>query len=432
MSDKRQADLLALANLDGSGLQRPVHDVELRQSPKRILIYGINYAPEPIGVGRYSGELGSFLARQGHFVDVVTAIPHYPGWVARNEYRNIYSIDCSTGMRITRCPLFLRSEMRGLWRIIAPLSFAVTSAPIAVWRILTTRPDVVLCVEPTLFSSPIAILFSKIVGSRIVLHVQDLEIDAAFAVGHMKSSWLKKFVSVFERLLLPRFNHVVTISNRMREKLLSKGIASENMSVVRNWVDLDQIRPMDRRSFYRDDLGIGDDVFVVLYSGNIGKKQALHVLGKAARKLARNEGLAFVIAGDGPEKNELMSRYGDLENLYFLPVQPEESLCELLNLADVHVLPQDAEAADLVLPSKLGGMLASGKPCIVMASPETELYDFLDGSVILIPPGDTDALASALVSMRKTGADETRESRLRAVGKLRADDNLKLFSTLLF
>ncbi len=82
----------------------------------------------------------------------------------------------------------------------------------------------------------------------------------------------------------------------------------------------------------------------------------------AARLLKDRPDLYFVVAGDGPEKARLMRDYADLPNLRFLPLQPEERLCELLNLADLHVLPQSSGAADLVLPSKLGGMLASGKP----------------------------------------------------------------------
>lgn len=398
---------------------------------KSVVIYGINYAPEPIGVGRYTGELGAFLAGQGHSVSVVTAVPHYPGWSVRSGFRNFYKVGQFDGVSVVWCPLFLRSEMHGVWRVIAPLSFAITSALVASWKIFMVRPDVVLCVEPTLFSAPIAVLCAKLVGARIILHVQDIEVDAAFAVGHLKNKRLQKLVSIFERFILSQFSCVVTISYRMREKLLEKGVEDERLSVVRNWVDMDQIKPLDRRSSFRDELGIDDKVFVSLYSGNVGKKQALQVLADAVEKFDGDDRFVFVIVGDGPEKQKLMTKYGMLENLIFLPVQPEDRLCDLLNLADVHLLPQDAEAEDLVLPSKLGGMLASGKPCIVMANPGTELYEFLEDAAHLIPPGDVQALVSAVKVLAEGESDMTLENRLHAAQQLRADKNLRLFSSLL-
>jgi colanic acid biosynthesis glycosyl transferase WcaI len=139
---------------------------------KRVFIYGINYAPELTGVGRYTGAIGRYLADRGVAVDVVTAPPHYPGWAPRDGFCNRYSVERQSSQRITRCPLILRKKMLGIWRLIAPLSFAATSAPLALWRILTTRPQAVLCVEPTLASAPLALLAAKLVGARTFLHVQ--------------------------------------------------------------------------------------------------------------------------------------------------------------------------------------------------------------------------------------------------------------------
>lgn len=112
--------------------------------------------------------------------------------------------------------------------------------------------------------------------------------------------------------------------------------------------------------------------------------------------------ILFVVADDGPEKSRLVARYDHLRNVRFLPVQSAERLSELFNLADVHVLPQDCGVANLVLPSKLGGMLASGKDCIVMADPGAELYEFLKGSVTLLPPGDAQILADGILTTTRT------------------------------
>ncbi len=376
------------------GIEKP----EGAATPRiRILIHGMNFAPEPIGVGRYTGELATYLARQGEAVEVITSVPHYPGWQARPPYRSgRYRIEACDGIRVIRCPLLLDAHGQGVWRLITPLTFALAAAPVVVWRILRSRPDAVLCVQPTLLSAPAAILAARLAGATCILHVQDLEIDAAFSVGHLKGAWLRKAAVAVERFILRRFELIVTISERMRRRIAAKGVASDALIVLRNWVDLSRIKRKDGPNLFREMLGIAATDFVVLYAGQLGPKQALPVLLDAALRCGDRPDIRFVIAGDGPGKAKLVETYGRVANIHFLPLQPEEHLCELLNLADLHVLPQDRGAADLVLPSKLGGMLASGRPVLVTADAGTELHDLLDGLAIVVPAHDVQALADAI------------------------------------
>lgn len=380
------------------------HSVANDKSNRKIFIYGINYAPEIIGVGRFTGEIGTDLAEHGYDVSVVTAPPHYPGWrVAAPFHALRYAAETREGVKILRCPIVLRAEMRGIWRVVAPLSFAFTSAAAALWRIVKDRPGLVLCIEPTLFVAPVA-LFAKVFGARVILHVQDLEIDAAFAVGHLKGQGLQNLVAKAESWLLRQFTSVITISGQMRKRLIAKGVEASRIGIVRNWVDLAKIKPLDEANGFRRELNLSDKDFVVLYAGNIGAKQALEVVLEAARLLAGKPCLHFVFAGEGPEKQRLMRDYADLPNIHFLPLQPEARLCELLNLGDLHVLPQSRGAADLVLPSKLGGMLASGKPVLATADAGTELFEVLNGTAILVPAGDSGAVAAEIAQLIAQGA----------------------------
>jgi colanic acid biosynthesis glycosyl transferase WcaI len=200
--------------------------------------------------------------------------------------------------------------------------------------------------------------------------------------------------------------------------------------VVRNWVDLDAIRPMTGVNAYRTMLNLPNDAFVVLYAGAIGKKQVLHVVLDAAEKLADRPGIRFVIAGEGPELADIKSRYGGLPNVQFLPLQPADRLCELLNLADLHVLPQDRGVADLVLPSKLGGVLASGRRLVVMADPGTELHTFLGEVGILTEPGNAEALAGAIEEASR-GERNTYEAGRRLADRLDSRINLAEFEAAL-
>src|SRR5258707_1715720 len=103
----------------------------------KILMHGMNCEPDPLGTGRYPGELAAYLAAQGEAVEVITSVPHYPGWRVRSPYRSgRYVIEDRDGIRVIRCPLVLHPSGRGIWRLIAPLTFAITAAPVVIWRIL--------------------------------------------------------------------------------------------------------------------------------------------------------------------------------------------------------------------------------------------------------------------------------------------------------
>jgi len=402
-------------------------------SSAKILIHAINYAPELIGCGKYTAELARFLKDRGHVVEVVTAPPHYPGWYVRKPYRGYaFESEVLDGIRVTRCPMAMKADGGGLWRLLAPLSFALSAAPAVLWRILRFRPDVVMCVEPTLFSAPVALLAAKFIGARSLLQVQDLELDAAFSVGHVKGDALKKAAMFCERLLLKSFDRVVTISHKMRAGLVAKGLEVEHVEVLRNWVDMGVITPQPRfGNPFRAELAIKPETFVVLYAGHIGVKQALDMVLGAARRLKAREDICFVIAGAGPMKTPLQSASKDLANVKHLPLQPAERMNELLALADLHVLPQHKGAADLVLPSKLGGMLASGRAIIATAEPDTELHIMLEGVALLTPAGDEAALAEAIAQATALDFSERIEKGLRLAESMGAQRLLPLFEQAL-
>lgn len=385
------------------------------QYRSRVFIHCMNFIPECIGCGKYTGELALSLASNGHSVEVVTTPPHYPGWTVKLPYKALrYKRERVGGVDVWRCPILARGG-GGLWRAIAPLSFTIFAAPVAFARIILTRPDVVLCVEPTLLSAPAALLAARLVRARTVLHLQDLEIDAAFEVGHLKGRWLRRVSLAFERCVLRWFDLTVTISGKMREALLRKGLQADQVIVIRNWVDLDAVRSgASRRSdCLQAELGLDRTKYVILYAGHIGPKQALEVLLEAVRLCQQTQQLHFVVVGEGPRKADLIAHYGNLPNLTFLPLQPAEQFYQLLNLANLHILPSMKQVADLVLPSKLGPMLASGKPILAMAEPETELAEILGRSALLVRPGDSSALAVTIKNAASSDLGYLKSRQLR-------------------
>lgn len=365
----------------------------------KIVIHGINYSPELTGIGKYSGEMAEWLAYRGHKVRVVSAPPYYPQWqigegYSAYLYRKEKVIDFPDPI-VYRCPLWVPSKPSGLKRILHLISFAISSLPIMLLQVFR-QPDVVLVVEPSLFCSPAALLAARLARGKAILHVQDFELDAAFNMGLIRSQWLRRFVMSVEQWLMRRFDRVSTISGRMMQRLESKGVGEGKRMFFPNWVDTNLIYPMSSPSSFREELRIAKDEVVLLYSGNMGQKQGLELIIESARLLEPDIHVRFVMCGQGAAYESLRRMAEGLQNITWLPLQPLGRLNDLLNLADVHLLPQRADAADLVMPSKLTGMLASGRPVIATAVKGTEIWSVVEGRGINTPPGDVKEFLEAI------------------------------------
>jgi colanic acid biosynthesis glycosyl transferase WcaI len=369
----------------------------------RILIYSTNFAPEPTGIGKYSGEMAAWLAHHGHEVRVVAAPPYYPGWRTDPNYLwPPFRREQWHGVDVWRAPLWVPKSPRGFTRIMHLLSFAITSFPIMMWQVLW-RPDLVLTVAPAFVCAPAALLTARLVRAKSWLHLQDFEVDVAFGLGLLKGKLLQRIVLRMERWILQRFGTVSTISGRMVERLLSKGVVPERTRYFPNWVDISRIRHGVVKGRYRAELGIPSDAVVALFSGTLAGKQGLMVIPAAASLLRSREDTVFVVCGDGLMKTDLETAVAGLPNVRLLPLQPSERLSELLGMADIHLLPQSPDAADLVLPSKLSGMLASGRPVIATCRPGTELSEIVSRCGLVVAPQDSTALALAISRL----ADDT-------------------------
>jgi colanic acid biosynthesis glycosyl transferase WcaI len=390
----------------------------------RLLCYGINYSPELAGIGKYTGEMASWFAAAGHDVRVITAPPYYPAWKVGVGYRTWqYQREEVNRVQVLRCPLWVPQQPGGLKRLLHLASFALSSLPVllAQWP---WKPDVVWVVEPPLMCAPSAAAFASLCGAKSWLHIQDYEVDAAFDLGLIKGNTLRRWVQGAERWLMRRFDCVSTISGRMVERARTKGVDPSRVVHFPNWVDISGIAPLAAPSAYRAELGLAADAVVALYSGNMGNKQGLEILADVARLLQDDQRIQFVFGGNGSGRADLQARCDGLPNVRFLDLQPLERLNHWLGLADVHLLPQRADAADLVMPSKLTGMLASGRAVLATAMPETELGRVVAQDAacgLVVPPENASAMAEAL---RALAADPARRAELGANGRRYAEREL--------
>lgn len=363
----------------------------------RTLIVASNFAPELTGIGKYVGEMTEWMARAGIEVRVVAAPPYYPSWSVQPGYSaSRYSTENLAGAKVFRCPLWVPRRPRGITRILHLLSFALTSLPVVLWQAIAWRPQVVMVIEPPLACAPAAWLAARISGAHAWLHVQDLEVDAAFALGMLKQRTLRKVVLALERGLVRRFDRVTTISHRMLARLREKGVPEDRLGFLPNWVDTDLIKPLKGSSALRASLGVSADTPVLLYSGNMGEKQGLEIIIEVARAFERRENALFVLCGDGAARPRIERAAAGLSNVRFIPLQPIERLNELLNLADIHLLPQRQDAEGLVMPSKLSAIMASGRPVVASARGDSDVGRAAAAGGLVVPPGDARAFSDAI------------------------------------
>ena len=370
----------------------------------RILLYGINFAPEPVGIGKYSGELAIWLAQQGHQVKAITAQPYFPSWKLGNGnkvFKNNYSAEHLFGVEVRRCPLWVPRKPSGLTRLVHLASFALTSLPVLLAQ-RRWRPEVVITVAPAFFCAPGALLLQRLCGRGCQgwLHIQDFELDAAFELGMLKGKWLRGLAEGWERRTLGRFDRVSTISAAMLQRAQQKGVETRRTLMLPNWVDLEAIQPQGPAEAaanpYRQELGVPKGAVVLQYSGSMNKKQGLDLLVAVIKQLADRPNLLWLLAGEGPTKAALAEATAGLAQVRLLPLQPVERLNDWLNLADVHLLPQKAGAADVVLPSKLLGILASGRPVVASSPAGSELGDLAEQAGLRVDPEDPIAFTTAV------------------------------------
>ena len=379
---------------------------------RRIVLVGLNYAPEPVGIGPYSAGLAEELAARGHDITAIVGKPYYPQWRSDPAYAGGWKRSTENGVQVVRCPHYVPRAPTGFKRVLHLASYALSSVvPLlgAVVHRSAARPELVVAVAPALFSVVPAWLFARACGAKLWLHLQDFEVEAALATGLLGRG--ARLALWLEARLLRLADRVSTISPQMAARLVAKGVAPERVLEVRNWSDARFSANPAESLRLRAEWALGQRK-VLLYSGNIARKQGIEILIEAARLLARRGDLVFVICGEGPNRAHLAELAEGLGNVELHDLQPAEGMGALLGLAALHLLPQIASAADLVLPSKLTNMLASGRPVIATTAPGTGLAAEIEGCGLVTPPGDAAALAAAIEAL----ADDP--ARCAALGKV--------------
>ncbi|MGB5147126.1 MAG: WcaI family glycosyltransferase [Porticoccaceae bacterium] len=398
---------------------RPTHAAGSRGAKLKILIQSINYAPELTGIGKYTGEMAVWLAARGHEVDVVAGLPHYPEWAVFPAYRGRgFRRETLHGTRVMRTPHLVPAPGRvsALGRILMETSFSI--AGLYWWAGILCRRrryDLVIAVCPPLQGAIMPWLYGLVRRVPWVLHIQDFQVDAAVRLGMLRLGPLQRLLYAGENFLVRMATCVSTIAPAMCRRAIQKGADPERTWLVPNWTDTDAMVPGKRDNGLRDELGFDAGHLLVLYAGAMGAKQGLDVVLQAAALVREQPRLQFILVGSGGDRPRLeaLARELALTNLRFLPVQPTERMNDLLAIGDIHLVVQRAQAADLVMPSKLANIMAAGRPTVATAAADTDLFDLLrdhDCGVAVVPE-DAAALAEALARLADDPARRERMGR---------------------
>ncbi|MEI8175594.1 MAG: glycosyltransferase family 4 protein [Candidatus Omnitrophota bacterium] len=371
--------------------------MDRKDTKKHIVIINRSFWPDC----EATGQLLTALAREltaGYRVTVIAGCSYYG---ARAAFKPLcwYAGETHDGIDIIR----VRHTRFWKGRLAGRFSNWATYCILTFFAAVGVRADLlVVCTDPP-FLGIMGAIIKWLRGIPYVYNCQDLYPDVVLAMGVLKRGAASALFDRLNTYALTRARVVIPIGESMKEKLRVKGIPARRMLVIPNWADTGSITPVDRRdNRLAQRYGLADD-FVVEYSGNIGLAHDFSDCLRAFEEVQReNAGrkMHFFIIGEGAGKKNLerLIAASSAQNITLLPYQPAEDLASSLSMADLHIVLLGKGTAGTMVPSKVYGIMAAGRPYIAIADKESEpariAQEYTCG--FWAAPGDGTAVAKTL------------------------------------
>src|SRR6516165_5316745 len=289
-----------------------------------IVVWGINYAPEKIGIAPCNVALCEFLARKKFDVTMLTAFSYYPAWKkSKEDASKIFGSETINGVRVLRCWHYVPERLNAANRILHEFSFVVCSF----FRALCLpKPDLWIVVSPPLLLALAIRLVSFLRGGRYLLHLQDLQPDAAIHLGMIQSAQLIRALRTAESAGYRGAWRISVITSGMRDLLCKRGVAREKLILLPNGT---YPREPAVEGEFRAAYSVNKASFLVVYSGNIGVKQGLHNVVESFRHV-RNQAIQLIVCGEGAERQRLLEFASGMANVRFADLLEGEDYNKML------------------------------------------------------------------------------------------------------
>ncbi|HEV8319447.1 MAG TPA: glycosyltransferase family 4 protein [Vicinamibacterales bacterium] len=359
-----------------------------------ICFFNRSYWPDFGATGQLLTELAEDLVTD-HGCEV-TVVSGYP---LRNE-NGLPRCEVRNGVEIVRAAGTTFDPQRFSGRASNYLTYFLSAS---VAGLGVRQPDVVVALTDPPIIGLAALLAARRSGARFVFLCEDVFPEVAILLEDFHSQAVNSALDRMNRFLLRRADAIVAVGDTMKRRLVEgKGADPQRISVIHNWADCAALAPGPRDNSFACTHGLGNS-FVVMHAGNIGLSQQLDILLEAAERLRAYDDIRFVIVGDGSRRAALeqLARARALSNVVFLPYQTREEMPRSYASADMFVVSLRPGLAGYIVPSKLYGILAAGRPYVAAVEDACEVagitreYD----CGFVVPPGDADALASRILDV---------------------------------
>lgn len=385
-----------------------------------VLIVSLVFPPDSVSTAEIMGDLAQDLQALGHSVTVVTTMPHYnPDREAarRQPTRPVWGA------------LLQRSVFHGItvYHTAMPAKGANVPKRLAAWagfHLLSTaaaltvvpRPEVLLVPSPPLSIGVSAWIVSALRRAPFIYNVQEIYPDIAINLGAVRSRMLIALLKRLERFVYRRAAAVTVIAERMRERLVARGVPAPKVKVIPNFVDLERLSPVPRDNEFARAHGLAG-TFAVTYAGNLGPAQGLDIVTDAARLLPAGHPARFVLIGDGILRDRFEQAAANSDGrVRVLPYQPSSLMPEIYGASDICLVPQAAATGSDAIPSKVYRIMASARPLVAITDPASDLAVLVRTAQCgeVVAPGDAGALSAVV---QRAAADRERWRQMGERGR---------------
>ena len=380
----------------------------------RILLLNLYYPPDISATAKMAATVAKALFEK-HEVTVLCGRPSYDP-AERRPWR-LWQSEQAEGAKVVRVGSTDYSRAQMTKRVLNYLTYVALAVP----RALFVPCDVVLAMTDPPFEGIVGAFTAFLKNKPYVYNIRDLYPEMALGGAIIKPGLLARVWEQLHRWALRRAKKIIVLGEDMRARIVRKGVDALRITVVRDGADLSALgvppAPLDDevvRAIRRDDR------FVLLHAGNLGFYGAWSTLVQAVARL-ENDGVALVFVGDGAQRPDVEALAKGARNIRFLSFFPAAKIPSVLAAPDAHVITVKRGLEGVVVPSKMYGILAAGKPILAIAEPESDAASLAVKLGFGVSAGPED-LREAEQAIRALAADRTQLQRMAGAARAAALD----------